>query len=263
MKKLFSLMLALVLVMGAVTAFAEGDDLLAQIQARGTLIIGTEGNWYPWTDMDTEGNFLGLDVEIGTRIAHELGVEPQFMKADWDALLAGVDSGRFDIICNGVGYTAERAEKYAFSTPYVYTRKVLVVRKDNEDIASVDDLKGKTTANSQGSTYAALGEQYGATVNYASTLGETILLVEQGRVDATINAQISVDLYLTEHPEANIKVVQVLDTADPVAYPMRKGDDTASLVEAVNAALQAMRDDGSLAEISLKYTGNDLTQPLE
>ena len=261
MKKLFSLILALALLVSAAAAFAEEGDLLSQIKERGTLIIATEGNWYPWTDMDTEGNFLGMDIDIGTRIAHELGVEPQFMKTDWDAILAGVDSGRFDIACNGVGYTDERAEKYAFSTPYVYTHKVLVVRNDNEDIQTVDDLKGRTTANSQGSTYATIAEEYGATVSYASTLADTIMLLEQGRVDATINAQISIDMYLSEHPEANIKVVQVLPDAEPVAYPMRKGADTDTLVEAVNEILEQMRQDGSLAEITIKHTGRDLTRP--
>ena len=260
MKKLITVILALVLLVSAVSAIAEGD-LLSQIQERGTLIIATEGDWYPWTDMDADGNFTGLDIEIGTLIAHGLGVEPQFMATKWESILAGVDAGRFDIACNGVGYTEERAEKYSFTTPYLYTRKVLLVRADNEDITSVEDLMGRTTANSAGSTYADLGEQYGATVTYAPTLAETIQLVEQGRVDATINAQISIDLYLAEHPEANVKVVQVLDTTDPVAYPIRKGEDTETLLAAINEILEQARQDGTLAEISIRYTGHDLTKP--
>ena len=238
----------------------EATDKLAQIKESGKLVIATEGDWSPWTYHDEDDNLVGLDVEIGTLLAEGLGVEPEFQETDWDSILAGVDSGRFDIACNGVGYTEERAEKYSFSTPYVYTHKVLVVREDNTDITTVEDLAGKTTANSPSSTYAAIAEQYGATVTSVSTLTETMSLLEQGRVDATINAQVSVEDYLREHPDAGVKVVQVLD-GDPVAYPVQKGEETATLVAAIDEILDQARQDGTLSAISLKYFGLDLTQP--
>ncbi len=258
MKKLIALLLAL-LIAGAFTALAE-DDLLARIQARGTLVIATEGNWPPWTYHDENDVLTGLDVEIGTLIANGLGVEPVFQETMWDSILAGVDTGRFDIACNGVGYTEKRAEKYSFSTPYIYTPKVLVVRGDNEDIHTLEDLAGRTTANSLSSTYAALAEEYGATVTYINTLDETIQLLEQGRVSATINARVSIEDYLASHPDADIKIVQELP-GDPVAFPMRKGEDAESLVAAVNDILDQARQDGTLAEISLRYFGEDRTRP--
>jgi len=243
---------------GNTTSASENQDLLARIKAKGSLVIGTEGNWSPWTYHDESDKLVGLDIEIGTLIAEKLGVKADFQETDWDAILAGVDSGRFDIACNGVGYTEERAQKYSFSTPYVYTHKVLVVRGDNEDIKKMEDLQGKTTANSPGSTYAGIAEEYGATVTSASTLDQTIELLLEGRVDATINAQVSIEDYLSQHPDANIKVVQVL-SGDPVAFPMPKGD-SASLVEAVNKILEDARKDGTLAKISEKYFGLDLTK---
>ena len=261
MKKLLTIALLLALVSAlALSACAEGGDALSRIRERGTLVIATEGNWQPWTYHDENDVLTGFDVEIGTLLAEGLGVQPEFQETAWDAILAGVDAGRFDIACNGVGYTEARAEKYSFSTPYVYTSKVLVVRGDNEDIAKVEDLAGRTTANSSSSTYAALAEEYGATVTYVDTLGETVQLLEQGRVDATINARASIESYLDEHPEANIKIVEELP-GDPVAYPVRKGEDTESLVEAVNDILEAARQDGRLAEISVKFFGEDRTQP--
>ena len=262
MKKLTALLLAVLLLATAlpVTAETEEGDLLARIQARGTLLIATEGNWDPWTYHDEDDVLVGLDVEIGTLIAHGLGVEPEFYEADFDALLAGLDSGRFDIVCNGVGYTEERAEKYAFSTPYVYTHKVLVVREDNDELTSIDQLEGRTTANSPSSTYAQLAESLGAEVTYVATLAETMMLLEQGRVDATINAQVSIESYLAQHPEAKIKVVQVLP-GDPVAYPVRMGEDAASLLAAIDEILEQARQDGTLAAISEKYFGLDLTNP--
>ena len=132
----------------------------------------------------------------------------------------------------------------------------MVVRSDNEEIHSFEDLAGKTTANSASSTYAALAESYGATNTPVDTLGETITLLVQGRVDATINAQVSIEDYLREHPDAEIEIVEVLP-GDPVAYPVKKGET--ELVNAVNEILEAARQDGRLAEISLKYFGLDLT----
>ena len=134
------------------------------------------------------------------------------------------------------------------------------MRSDNEDIKSVDDLAGRTTANSPSSTYAQLAEEHGATVTYVSTLGETIALLMQGRVDATINAQVSIQDYLNQHPDAGIKVVEVM-SGDPVAFPVRKAPETQSLVDAIDEILEAARKDGRLSEISLKYFGLDLTQP--
>lgn len=240
-------------------ASEPSGDLLEQIKSRGYITIATEGNWSPWTYHDENDQLVGLDIEIGSLIAEGLGVEARFMETSWDSILAGVDTGRFDLACNGVGYTEERAKKYTFSTPYVYTHKVLVVSADNEEIKTVEDLAGKTSANSASSTYAALAEEYGATVTYVDTLGETMAMLEQGRVDATINAQVSVEDYLREHPDAKIKVVQVLP-GDPVVYPVKKDKSTETLIAAINDVLEAARQNGRLAEISVKYFGLDLTK---
>ena len=263
MKKLLALVFALMLAAVSVAALAESGekDLLARIQERGSLVIATEGNWSPWTYHDENDVLTGFDIEIGALIAKGLGVEPQYMETDWASILAGVDTGRCDIACNGVDYTEERAEKNSFSDPYVYTEIVLAVKDSNEDIKSFEDLNGRTTSNSPNSTYAIRAEQAGATVVYVDTLGETMSMVAQGRVDATINAKGSVDDYLGEHPEAPIKVVLTVP-GDPVCYPVRKADDTASLVEAINAILAQAREDGTLAELSIKYFGADLTNPV-
>jgi len=237
---------------------AQTGDLLARIKERGKLVIATEGNWSPWTYHDEKDVLTGFDIEIGTLIAHSLGVEPDFQEVPWDSILPGVDTGRFDIACNGVDYTPARAEKYAFSDPYVYTEIVLVVNKDNEDIHTIEDLKGRTASNSPNSTYAQRAEAAGAAVTYVDTLGETMALVEQGRVDATINAKGSVEDYLSEHPDANIKIVLTLP-GDPVCYPVAKTEDAASLLSAVNAALSQARQDGTLAALSVQYFGVDLT----
>ena len=259
MKKICAFLMILVIMAISLAAAAEGD-LLQQIQERGRLIIATEGNWSPWTYHDENDKLTGFDIEVGTLIAESLGVAPDFKEAAWDAILTGVDNRVFDIACNGVGYTEERAESYAFSDPYVYTEVALVVRKDNEDIHTFEDLAGKKTANSPNSTYAQRAEAVGAEVTYVDTLGETMALLTQGRVDATINAKDSVNDYLSEHPDANIKIVLTVP-GEKVCYPMKKGGETDTLVAAVNEALAKAREDGTLATLSVKYFGQDLTNP--
>ena len=242
----------------AVTEAAEEEkDALARIRESGKLVIAMEGAWQPWTYHDESGALTGFDVEVGALIAEGLGVTPVYQETAWEGILAGVDSGRFDIACNGVGYTEKRAESYNF--PYVYTEMVLVVRADNEDIKSLDDLKGKKTANSPNSTYAMRSEAAGAEVVYVDTLGETMEMLQQGRVEATLNAKDSVDSYLAEHPEAQIKVVLSV-AGEPVAIPMQKGEGTKTLVEEINRILEEARQNGKLAELSSKYFGRDLTK---
>ena len=258
MKRILTILAALALLTTVFAANAEADQL-DTIRERGSLIIATEGCWSPWTYHDENDMLTGFDIEIGALIAEGLGVKADFREVPWESILVGVETNVFDIACNGVGYTEERAEKFFFSVPYVYTEAVLVVRKDNEDIHTLEDLKGKKTSNSPNSTYALKAEEMGASVDYVDTLGETMMMVLDGRVDATINAKGSVDDYLGEHPDAEIKVVQVF-AGEPVCYPIRKGEEGETLLSAINEILETLRNDGTLSALSVRYFGEDLTR---
>ena len=260
MKKVLIIFLSTICLLPLFAAGSKEEaSALDAIKARGTLRIATEGNWTPWTYHDAADKLTGFDVELGALLAKSLGVEPEFHEVPWESILVGVEQNVFDIACNGVGYTEQRAEKFSFSDPYVYTEAVLVVRSDNTAIKSLDDLKGRKTSNSPNSTYAQLAENLGATVDYVDTLGETMMMIEQGRVDATINAKGSVESYLAEHPEAKIKVVQTFP-GEPVCYPIRKGEQTDSLLKAINSFLAQARADGTLTNLSVKYFGTDLSK---
>ena len=234
-------------------------DQLAAIQANGKLVVALEGAWQPWSYHDESDTLVGYDVEVSRAIAEKLGVEPEYVESDWDSLFAGLDAGRFDIVCNGVEVTDERAKTYDFTTPYGYIHTALAVRKDNEDIKSFEDLKGKTTANSLASTYMELAESYGATVQGIDTLEETIQLLTAGRIDATLNADVSFYDYLNVHPDADFKLVAQTEDASHVAIPVRKSDDSASLLEAINTAIEELRADGPLKALGEKYFGQDIS----
>ena len=234
-------------------------DLLEAIQTRGTLVVATEGAWSPWTFHDESDKLVGYDVEVATALAEKLGVKAEFVEGAWDGLFAGLDSGRYDIVCNGVELTEERALTYDFTVPYGYIHTALAVRSDNADITTFEDLAGKTTANSIASTYMTLAESYGAEVLGIDTLDETIQMLVAGRVDATLNADVSFYDYLNVHPEADFKIVALTDEASQVCIPVRKGEETATLLAALNEAIEELRADGTLAEISQRYFGTDIS----
>lgn len=240
---------------------SNADGLLKQVLDKGTLVAGMEGNWAPWSYHDLDTNeVIGYDADTARAIGEKLGVEVQIVEAPWESLFAGLDDGRYDIVINGVEVTDERSEKYDFSEPYAYIHTALVVRKDNEEIKGFDDLKGKKTVNSIGSTYMELAESYGASAAGVSTLNDTIQNVIDGRADATLNADVSIYDYLNQQPDANIKIVATTEDASHVAIPIRKGDETASFEKAVNAAIEELKADGTLAELSEKYFGSDVTK---
>ena len=245
---------------GSASGAASGAaDRLEAVRQRGTLIVAMEGAWSPWTYHDDTDTLVGYDVEVSRAIAQYIGVEPEYVEGEWDGLFAGLDAGRYDIVCNGVEVTEERAKSYDFSEPYAYIHTALAVKSDNTDITSFEDLDGKTTANSIASTYMTLAESYGAEVLGVDTLDETIQMLLAGRVDATLNADVSFYDYLNVHPDAAFKLVDETEEASHVCIPVRKGGGSDTLLAAVNEAIDALRADGTLAEISEKYFGSDIS----
>ena len=235
-------------------------DLLTQIQERGEIVVAMEGTWAPWTYHDEDNQLVGYDVEVAQNIAQRLGVEVNFAEGEWDGLLAGLDSGRYDIMVNGVDIDEARSEKYDFSIPYAYNRTAVIVSGDNDSIQSMEDLNGKSTANTLNSTYANVAESYGAEVTGVDDFIQTIELLNSGRIDATLNAEVSYYDYMAQHPDANIKIACIDPATTQVAIPMRKGEESAALAAAINDALSEMAEDGTLTELSMKYFGTDISQ---
>ncbi len=105
----------------------------------------------------------------------------------------------------------------------------------------------------------SIAEQYGATVTGVDDLNQTFELLLSGRIDATLNAEVTYYDYMKEHPDANAKIAVLTADANEVAIPMRKGDETATLRAAIDTAIEEMRADGTLKELSEKYFGTDIS----
>lgn len=263
MKKIFFtsfVLLSTILSLSCSKKSSSEESLLSKIKQKGEITIAMEGTWAPWTYHDENNNLVGYDVEIGQKIAEKLGVKANFIEVDWDGIFAGLDAKRYDIACNGVELTDERKQKYDFSEPYAFTHTALIVKKDNNSIKSYEDLKGKRTTNSIGSTYAELAESFGANVITIDSFDQTLELVEQGRADATLNDNATFYYYQKIKPKNDFKVAVLTDDASKVAIPMRKGEETASLRIEINNIIEEMKQNGELSEISKKYFGEDLTK---
>lgn len=240
-------------------AAAGAVDLLDEIKGRGEMTFATEGTWAPWTYHDESGDLVGYDIEVARGIAERLGVDAAFAEGEWDGLLAGLDSGRYDTMSNGVSVTDEREEKYDFTDAYAYNTTVVITLADNDDIKTLDDLDGKTTANTLGSAYAQLAEAHGAANTGVDDFNQTIQLLEQGRIDATLNDEVVFYDYLSEHPDANLKIACEDDAPTEVAFPLRK-DGASELLKAMNDAIADMRASGELSGLSNKYFNMNISE---
>lgn len=254
--KFSKVLIAMGLLALSTPAFAQ--TALDAVKEAGVLKIGTEGTYAPFTFHDASGALVGFDVEIGEAIAKQLGVKPEFVEGPWDGLIAGIDANRYDVVINQVGINAERQAKYDFSEPYIASKAALVVKDDNTDITSFESLKGKKSAQSLTSNFGKLAEGFGAELVGTEGFDQSIALVIQGRADATINDSLSFFDFKTQQPDAPVKVVATAEDADFSGVILAKGKP--ELLAAINAALQAIKADGTYAQISQKYFGEDVSQ---
>ena len=238
-------------------ASGAGGDLLAQIQAKGEMVVAMEGTWSPWCYHDGSGALVGYDVEVAQAVADKLGVRASFVEGEFNGLLAGLEDGRYDVIVNGVDIDESRREKYTFSVPYAYNRTAVIVAGDSP-IEKMEDLAGKQTANTISSIYAKVAEKYGATVTPVDDLNQTFELLLSGRIDATLNDEVAYYDYMKQHPEADLHIACLDSEMTQAAIPVRKGET--ALVEAVNKALSELAEDGTLTELSVKYFGTDISK---
>ncbi|WP_153722468.1 amino acid ABC transporter substrate-binding protein [Sporosarcina cascadiensis] len=238
---------------------AAKDGLLDEVLEKGVLNVGTEGTYAPFSFHDESGKLTGYDVEVTEEVAKRLGVEVKFFETQWDAIFAGLDAKRFDVIANQVGINDDRKAKYAFSQPYTRSHSVLVTLKD-EQIA-FDGMEGKKAAQTLTSNYGELAKSHGAEIIKVDGFNQAVDLVISKRVDGTYNDKISALDYLKQKPDAPIQIVEEENTSaeneSENAFLFRQGNE--DLIDEVDKALDAMREDGTLKEISEKWFGEDVS----
>jgi cystine transport system substrate-binding protein len=224
----------------------------------GVLRVATEGTYSPFSFHDPKSNELtGYDVEVARAVGKELGKKVEFSETQFDAIFAGLEAKRYDVIANQIGVNPERQEKYLFSTPYTYSNGVVITRADDNSISSLADVKGKTSAQSTTSNFAETATQAGAKIEAVEGFTQAITLLKQKRVDVTINDSLAFLEYQKTTGDKDVKVAAEVGDKSESALTFRK--DEADLQTQVDGALKKLKDDGTLAKLSEKYFGEDVS----
>jgi cystine transport system substrate-binding protein len=221
-----------------------------------TLRVGTEGTYSPFSYQGTDGQLTGYDVEVARAVGAKLGKQVEFVQTPWDAIFAGLEAKRFDLIANQVTINDDRKAKYDLSEPYTVSEGVIVTRADDTSITDLAGLKGKTTAQSATSNWAQVARDAGANVEAVEGFVQAIQLLKDGRVDATVNDTLAVGEYQKTNSDAGIKIAGTTGDTSDQAFAARKDS---GIIADVNRALGELRADGTLKQISEKYFGSDVS----
>lgn len=235
----------------------ELTGALARIKKAGVLRVGMEGVYPPFSFHGTDGALDGIEKQIGDLIAKDLSVKAQYVETKWDSLIAGMDVNKYDLVINQVAPTDERKAKYDFSIPYGRVIGKIGVGP-NSSIKTLADLKGKRSAQTASSNWGAQAKELGATLVPADGFTQTVELVATGRADATINDLVSFEQYFKEHSDSPVKLLDLeLPNSPQVAVLINKGNP--ELKDELDRIITAHLKDGSIAAITEKFAGADLT----
>ena len=224
----------------------------------GTLKVATEGTFSPFSYYNDKNELVGYDVDVARAVAEKLGLKIEFLTAPWDAMLAAFDAGKADAVFNQVSITDERKKKYEYSVPYTVVYGAIIVHKDNNDIKSFEDLKGKKNADSATSNWAQVAKKYGAQNVTVDSFAKSMELLIARRVDTVVRDNTVFYDFLKQRPDAPIKIAAKLKDVDYSAAIVQKGNK--ELADQINKALNELKAEGKLKEISLKYFGKDVSE---
>lgn len=224
----------------------------------GTLKVATEGTFSPFSYYNDKNELVGYDVDVARAVAEKLGLKIEFLTAPWDAMLAAFDAGKADAVFNQVSITDERKKKYEYSVPYTVVYGAIIVHKDNNDIKSFEDLKGKKNADSATSNWAQVAKKYGAQNVTVDSFAKSMELLIARRVDTVVRDNTVFYDFLKQRPDAPIKIAAKLKDVDYSAAIVQKGNK--ELADQISKALSELKAEGKLKEISLKYFGKDVSE---
>ena len=257
MKKILFICLSLVLAAG-LAAGCGGTKEKAAGDAPKKIVIGLDDNFPPMGFLDEKNEITGFDVELAKEAAKRLGTEVECKGIDWASKEAEIQSGRIDALWNGLEITEERKKNLLFSEPYMNDQQVIFKRADDASITKEDDLKDKVVATQSASgTAEDYVDGHKDVKKYADYLS-AFMDLENGRIDAIVCDEIIGRYYMSKHPE---KIAALDGHVGPVTQfgiAYRK-DDTA-LKEKMQKVLDEMRADGTMAKVSEKWFGKDITK---
>lgn len=260
--------LSMVLAMSAMSLVAcggnkdENQNTATSWQDKDTISVGLDNTYPPMEFVDESGkNSIGFDVDVAEAIFAELGKKVEFVPINWDGIFSGLESKKYDVVISAVSLTPERQEKYAMSKAYVANKLVLVTAPGATDINSLESLDGKKVVAQVGTTaddkmIELLAEDDTIIYNKFDTVMQAFDELTLGRADAVLVDIVVAKYYITKDP-SKYQVVWESDETEPIGVCIRKEDQ--DLADEVNKAIDALYENGKMAEISAKWFGEDIT----
>lgn len=244
----------------APTPAAVSGSLLERINNKGTITVGTEGTYAPFTFHDKDGKLTGYDVEVTRAVAKKLGITVEFKETQWDAMLAGLKAGRFDMVANQVSLTTpERRATFDKSAEYSYSGPMMLVRKDENSIKDIADIKGRKAAQTLSSNYGEMAQAAQAEIVPVDGMAQALTLVEQKRAELTLNDSLALLDYLKKNPQSNLKTAWSAPSDQKLGagFIVNKGNDEA--LAKINTAVEELRQDGTLKQLGEQFFGADVS----
>ena len=229
-----------------------------------TLVVGLDDTFAPMGFRDENGEITGFDIDLAKAMGEKLGKKIEFQSIDWNMKETELNGGNIDFIWNGYSISDERKKQVDFSVPYLKNRQIIITLADS-DIATKADLEGKVVAAQTGSTAVDAIEaepevmatfKDGKPVTYESN-NDVLMDLEAGRVDAAVADEIIIRYYISKKGEEKYKILDEDFGEEEYGVGMRKGDT--AMVEAFNKAYKELKEDGTVAIISTKWFGEDIT----
>ncbi|MGR3895443.1 cystine ABC transporter substrate-binding protein [Pseudomonas sp. 1176_21] len=257
-KQLLGTGAALVLGLGLLGQAVAGEQL-QKIKDSGSISVGLEGTYPPFSFVDTDGKLTGFEVELSEALAKELGVKARLQPTKWDGILAALESKRLDIVVNQVTISDERKKKYDFSEPYTVSGiQALVLTKNKDTLKTAQDLAGKKVGVGLGTNY----EQWlkdnvpKAIIKTYDDDPSKFQDLRVGRIDAIMIDRLAALEYARKAKDT-IAAGDAFSRQE-AGVALRKGEP--ELLDAINKALGKLRADGTLKKLSEKYFSADVTQ---
>lgn len=263
-KRLWKVVGFIVFVLLLAACADKSDDVATETEGNGeqgmeasledTYTLVTDNSFVPFEFIEND-ELVGFDIDLIHAIADEAGFELEVEQTNFDGIIPGLQTGQFDIAVAGIGITEERKAVIDYSDPYFESGLAIGVRVDNENIEDIEDLEGKTIATRLGSTSSAYISEHieGANASEFEQLDQAYLAVENGSADAVLYDDPNVRYYIQTQGEDSLKVVGDLYEAEDYGIAITQGKP--ELVEAINDALQTLRDDGTYDEIYEEWFG--------
>jgi putative amino-acid transport system substrate-binding protein len=233
---------------------------IANAQDKDTLRVGMSGGYFPFTFVQQD-KLQGFEVDVMNAVAAETGMDVEFVTMSFSGLIGALNSGRIDTIANQITITPEREAAFVFTQPYVYDGAQVVVKKGNEEtITGPEDLRGRVVAVNLGSNFEQLLRDlpYAAQIDirtYESNIEQDTAI---GRVDAFVMDRVSSAQVIKNSPLPLALAGQPFSEIRN-ALPFRNDEAGRAQRDRVDAALTALREKGTLAEISQRWFGSDIT----